>query len=1579
MVNPLTLTDTLVDTYARYLATTSYLRDDELRRRFAAAVRDEEGGFAKGPYLEVTPPFEGGRSLRELVMAGQLDDRWLDLSSATAPLDRPLYAHQETAIAKVLAGRNVVVATGTGSGKTETFLYPVVDSLFRERRAGTLRDGVRALILYPMNALVNDQLKRLRALLADVPEVTFGRYISETPPDESIVVKKYQELGYPLLPNERRSREAIRQHPPHLLITNYAMLEYLLQRPDDSVLFAGPSAGTWRFFVVDEAHTYRGASGTEVALLLRRVKERVASSRMQAIATSATLGSEQDYPDVADFATQLFDERFEWIPDDPMRQDVVGPRRIALWDAGDAAWGALPPAGYAALHHAYAKGQVPTPEELTNLGVPTAVAGRAARAWTRSASAGLYELLAGDATAQATLAHLAPAQPLADVLSFLRQSFTFSDPDSIRFLQLLAAARPDSDSAPLMPARYHLFLRALEGVYVTLGPDLDMALRRRVVADIGGEPVAAFELAYCQSCGWAYVAGRDKNGYFRPYSPFASPDDEVVQQQPMYLALVEGPPDPVESDDQLESEPGNAFRLCRRCARLDQLGRAAAELCQGRREHDWIVVSRAKTSLQGWPACVVCGRGRGRGPSRFLTGQDATTAVVASALYENIQSHAAETRDPDAVNKLLVFSDSRQDAAYFAPYLAGTYERVVWRRLIYRVLTEREGDDDVPVWTEDLVTRLRALVRETSAVDVRNLTPDQVTTACRCAVLREIVDPTRISLAGVGLVRIRPAQIPEGPTPHLPHWPAGQPVWPLIETLWAQFAESGAVDLPNGPTPDEVLPYDAAVMPSVERADAQAGAVAWLPKPGYRNARLDYVMRLGQAAGWPEASAETWGRELLAAVFDYFVASDSPWRQEHVAVVTDRHGVHYRANHKRFAFEVVGRSPVFRCDRCGRIAATNVLGVCPTFRCAGRVVAVDPAALADNHYYRLYTTASPVRMRVEEHTAQLTSEAAQGLQEAFAKGDVTVLSCSTTFELGVDVGELEAVLMRNMPPEPSNYVQRAGRAGRRTDTAAIAVTFCQRRAHDIAQFNNPLRYVAGQVAPPRLALTNEKVARRHLHACVTAWYFHQVPEAFGSVERFIGEDRDWNARLADLRERLQPVPGDLAATLRTVLPEAVQTELGLDIGAWVDALVGEDGVLTTAVAELADAVTQLAERRAELMRLNKPTDALARSIATLLGERILEFLATHNVIPRYGFPTDVVRLHLTQQSAEAQRLKLERDLALAVVDYAPGNSAVAGGRVWQSYALRPVRGRAWRWVEYAVCPTCKYFASAPPFTEFDATHCPACHHALTKKHRMVVPQFGFTTSLEADPPRPRLSRRETVGYRRTYFTEFRADTDVLRHEFPPPSGEPVAVEYSRWGRFTVLNRGDHNQGYRVCTQCGYANPVRVDTKRKDWKGPHRTYLGQDCRGTFQLVALGHQFDTDVLAVTFPALPRQSDVFWYSVAYALLKGMLQLGDIDRRDVNVTLKWGGASGNPTIMLYDDVPGGAGHVRHVFDHVDRLWEAAAARVSGRDCGCDPETSCYGCLRSYDNQPFHEVLRRGVADQFLRRLLTRPGDQLS
>ena len=332
-------------TYRRYLRSLLPVRDAAIAAALAERIADSPL-LTKGPILEATPPYRTGASLRELIADGVLDPAFARLGGPTLPLDRPLYLHQEQAIRKAAAGRNLVVASGTGSGKTECFLLPVLSALTAEHAAGTLGPGVRALLLYPMNALANDQVRRLRQLLAGTPHITFGRYTGDTPERAQEGASLFEELnpGEPRLPGELLSREEMRESPPHLLLTNYAMLEYLLLRPADLDLFEGKHGGHWRFVILDEAHVYDGAKAEEVGMLLRRLRERVgrsvtsADAGFQAIATSATVG---DRPQaVTEFAAKLFDAPFEWSDDDPSRQDLVAAQRAAM-PAGPF-WGPLP-------------------------------------------------------------------------------------------------------------------------------------------------------------------------------------------------------------------------------------------------------------------------------------------------------------------------------------------------------------------------------------------------------------------------------------------------------------------------------------------------------------------------------------------------------------------------------------------------------------------------------------------------------------------------------------------------------------------------------------------------------------------------------------------------------------------------------------------------------------------------------------------------------------------------------------------------------------------------------------------------------------------------------------------------------------------------------------------------------------------------------------------------------------------------------------------------------------------------------------------------------------------------------------
>ncbi|WP_028309571.1 DEAD/DEAH box helicase [Desulfitibacter alkalitolerans] len=306
--SPVNASKNILDKYKRYLQTTFSINDEYYSKQFSKEL-NKINLLAKGPFLDVNDSFVKGRSIEELIKGGLLAKGFQKLK---VPLTRPLYKHQEEAVSKVQNEKNIVVSTGTGSGKTESFLIPVFNYLFRQHEENKLDPGVRALIIYPMNALANDQTERLRDLLANYPEITYGSYTGQTKGKFSDALVEYKNLNNGEMPikNELISREQMKDTPPHILITNYAMLEYLMLRPDDNVFFDGEYAENWKFIILDEAHVYKGSTGIEVAMLLRRLKAKLSKDNLRYILTSATLGEKHDNPQVAQFAQRLCNSDF---------------------------------------------------------------------------------------------------------------------------------------------------------------------------------------------------------------------------------------------------------------------------------------------------------------------------------------------------------------------------------------------------------------------------------------------------------------------------------------------------------------------------------------------------------------------------------------------------------------------------------------------------------------------------------------------------------------------------------------------------------------------------------------------------------------------------------------------------------------------------------------------------------------------------------------------------------------------------------------------------------------------------------------------------------------------------------------------------------------------------------------------------------------------------------------------------------------------------------------------------------------------------------------------------------------------
>ena len=313
-LNPVSTSNFIFQRFSDYAATTLRVDNEVINKQLRALLKDSNQ-FSKGPIIEATPPYAVGSSILDLVEEGILTDAFRDFNSTALPLDRKLYKHQDLAIRKIcLENRNAVVATGTGSGKTESFMIPILNHLLKLKKKNKLHPGVKALLLYPMNALANDQMKRLRELLANEPEITFGIYTGETEEKYSEAYDKFVRMhrSQPLK-NELISREQMKKTPPHILLTNYAMLEYLMLRPEDNVFFQGEFAGDWKFIIIDEAHTYTGTNGIEMAMLISRLKNTIGLKKgeLKCILTSATLGNgKEDFPEIANFCSKTMWRRF---------------------------------------------------------------------------------------------------------------------------------------------------------------------------------------------------------------------------------------------------------------------------------------------------------------------------------------------------------------------------------------------------------------------------------------------------------------------------------------------------------------------------------------------------------------------------------------------------------------------------------------------------------------------------------------------------------------------------------------------------------------------------------------------------------------------------------------------------------------------------------------------------------------------------------------------------------------------------------------------------------------------------------------------------------------------------------------------------------------------------------------------------------------------------------------------------------------------------------------------------------------------------------------------------------------------
>jgi hypothetical protein len=493
-------------------------------------------------------------------------------------------------------------------------------------------------------------------------------------------------------------------------------------------------------------------------------------------------------------------------------------------------------------------------------------------------------------------------------------------------------------------------------------------------------------------------------------------------------------------------------------------------------------------------------------------------------------------------------------------------------------------------------------------------------------------------------------------------------------------------------------------------------------------------------------------------------------------------------------------------------------------------------------------------------------------------------------------------------------------------------------------------------------------------------FFRKHRDYYGEVESFFKLENGRDTGLEKLKDFLESRPQEILESLKRTIPQNMHDKFDLENWGWIKDLIDKDGYLESADAKVRDEFSHLKEfykkkgeelkkiideggNKAREIRLTQDRSWAEDRMKTIKKRTLIDFLATHTVIPKYGFPVDVVELTPLNKTPEAKNIQLERDLRIAISEFAPESQVVANGFIWESAGIRLVRDRTWPIYWYAICPSCRKFDMKEGTTEDvpPTFTCKSCKNIIARPNtKFITPIFGFVTNKEQDPQIPGESRPKREYTTRPYFFDYK---EPIEKEFEIGKLK-IKCRYSTQGELAVICKGRKGMGFWICFSCGAAFSNRI---RESHKSPY----GEECSSRVGgPLHLGHTFKTDVLTISLENYSSVKSVtmnenFWFSLLYALLEGTSQALGIRRQDLDGCLY--PYEGKNSIVLFDNVPGGAGHVKRLTEgqNLTEVLKNALDRV--KNCTCGEETSCYGCLRNYQNQFCHEQLKRGIIDKFL------------
>lgn len=1590
--------------------------------------------------------------------------------------DQHPYLHQLEAW-RILAQsdpQSLVVASGTGSGKTECFMVPILDRLIRlhQEQQGKLI-GVRALFLYPLNALINSQRERLCAWThAFGGDIRFCLYNGNTP--ESEPARRLHEH-----PSEVLDRKNLRAAPPPILVTNATMLEYMLVRTADAPILA-ESQGKLEWVVLDEAHTYVGSQAAEAALLIRRVLFAfgVSPDQVRFVATSATIG---DPEGEAGQRLKRFLAEVGGVSPDRVHL-VAGQRRIPSLDGIK-------------------------PNNKTPLVELAAIESELETSPRR------YDALAGDQMARKLRDMFvgAPDKPPVTRLSSLCDALFGANKvhsleqqqQALRWLDVMSGTRDNTGEGrekgeSFLPLRAHLFHQTLSGLWACADPECQK--RNGTALDDAQWPFGqvyfeprkhcacgspAYEVVACGDCGTVHLLGGEYKGQLTHLQPQAALDEFELEVEPREER---GDGDAEDDENAAAGRQHKVLIVNRKLPHVGPLDIERASRQIKEPSANTLRVLAHEDDGNGL-ICPACG-GRSTHSERLFHHSRLGAPFLLGGILPTLLEYAPDgdkpADHPCRGRRLLTFNDSRQGTARMAAKLQQDAERNRVRGLIYHIalqhghgqaaaqamgirnelltleqipasarnsaldaLIAAKREDlaslsrPVPILFNDLAQQLANQGRDFDYMlaHYRRLAPGTFGEAsgpvelARMFLVREFGRrPKRLNnLESMGLVAVRyPAlenirQVP----------PAISQAADFSLVEWQDFLKlcldffvrgGGSLAISQSWRSWLGMPFPQSQLVPRDEPNAGRNQRRW-PRTKRGGIRSTLVRLLAYVLKTDITTAH--GEDRIDAVLQ------AAWDELNALGLLQQTGDGRVLTLDSLAFTPMGKAWI--CPVTRRILDTTLRGITPylpeqateaTASCQmielplydkpfagvtddlerirrGREWLTRHEDVARLRNQGLWSDLNDRVIEIApyytaaEHSAQQDSRSLDRYEKAFKAGDLNLLSCSTTMEMGIDIGGISQVAMNNVPPHPANYLQRAGRAGRRQEARSLAMTLCKSNPHDQAVFSNSRWAFDTPLPAPRVSLDSPIIVQRHVHSLLLSRFLMEALSGSGQEQIrltcghfFLGGN--------SLVDRFSAWCRGLSTNPSQVLTKGLRQLLRHS--------VYEGNDLNRVIEAAANVMDELAqgwrvewsnlEKEAEEVRGAGETSPAYRAVSLhmerLSGEYLLRELATRGYLPAYGFPTSIAPfdnltrgqfLRTRQQVQEGRddnryrrRELASRDLMTALREYAPGSEVVMDGLVYRSAGVTlnwhiPADQQDAREIQdIRLAWRCNHCGSSGSSHSLEAAqHCESCGADISPMNiREYLEPAGFAVDFYKEPSND-ITTQHFVPVE-TPWIDARGDW------FPLPNPDLGRFRVSVSGHMFHQSRGIHGTGYALCLECGRAEPMTTDSTLPDvFQKPHSKLRrakedGLYCRGSDdawkikQGITLGHETWTDVLEIqlkTDAGTWLNDTTAAMTLAVALRDTLAELIGVQATELGCDIKEARPETGTrcqSILIFDRFA--AGYASSIERHLGSLFQGARKRL---ECPANCDSACPHCVLDFDQRFAADSLDRRAALEVL------------